>query len=69
MELTTNVLVSLLPSLAAVIGVYVNLTREVERLRGRVYSLEADRDEIKTLVKECVEGINELKVLLAKHSV
>ena len=69
MELTTNVLVSLLPSLAAVIGVYVNLTREVARLRGRVYSLEADRDEIKTLVKECVEGINELKVLLAKHSV
>ena len=69
MELTTNVLVSLLPSLAAVIGVYVNLTREVERLRGRVYSLEADRDEIKTLVKECVEGSNGLKVLLAKHSV
>ena len=69
MELTTNILVSLIPSLAAVIGVYVNLTREVERLRGRVYSLEADRDEIKTLVKECVEGINELKVLLAKHSV
>lgn len=69
MELTTNVLLSLLPSLAAVIGVYVNLTREVERLRGRVYSLEADRDEIKTLVKECVEGINELKILLAKQSV
>jgi hypothetical protein len=48
------------------IGVYVTLTKEVERLRGRIYSLEADRDEVKLLVKECIEGIQELKILLAK---
>lgn len=66
MDSTITILISLVPSLGAVIGVYVNLTREVERLRGRVYNLEADRTEIKKLVKECVEGINELKILLAK---
>lgn len=53
----------------AVIGVYVGLTTKVERLRGRVYNLEADRDEIKCLVKECIEGIHELKVLLAKKGI
>ncbi len=66
METITQTLISLIPSLLAVVGVYVNLTRDVERLRGRVYSLESDRDEIKQLVKECIEGIHELKVLIAK---
>ena len=66
METIKQTLISLIPSLLAVVGVYVNLTRDVERLRGRVYSLESDRDEIKQLVKECIEGIHELKVLIAK---
>jgi hypothetical protein len=66
MDITLQIIVTLIPSLLAVVGVYVNLTREVERLRGRVYSLESDRDEVKLLVKECIDGIHELKVLLAK---
>tara|TARA_R110000765_G_scaffold336287_2_gene426680 strand:- start:273 stop:482 length:210 start_codon:yes stop_codon:yes gene_type:complete len=69
MEIIIQTLISLIPSLLAVVGVYVNLTRDVERLRGRVYSLESDRDEVKQLVKECIEGIHELKVLLAKKGI
>lgn len=61
--------ISLIPSLLAVVGVYVNLTKEVERLRGRVHNLESDRDEVKTLVKECIDGIHELKVLIAKKGI
>ena len=66
METITQTLITLVPSLLAVVGVYVNLTRDVEKIRGRVYSLESDRDELKLLVKECIEGIHELKILLAK---
>jgi len=69
METIIQTLTSLVPSLLAVVGVYVNLTREVERLRGRVYNLESDRDEVKQLVKECIEGIQDLKVLLAKKGI
>ena len=69
METITQTLISLIPSLLAVVGVYVNLTRDVERLRGRVFSLESDRDEVKQLVKECIEGIQDLKVLLAKKGI
>ena len=69
METIIQTLTSLIPSLLAVVGVYVNLTREVERLRGRVYNLESDRDEVKQLVKECIEGIQDLKVLLAKKGI
>ena len=66
MDTITQTLITLVPSLLAVVGVYVNLTRDVERLSGRVYNLESDRDELKLLVKECIEGIQELKILLAK---
>ena len=69
MDYTLQILFPLIPSLGAVIGVYVNLTREVERLRGRVHNLESDRDEVKTLVKECIDGIHELKVLIAKKGI
>jgi len=63
------IIASVLPSLGAVVGVYVSVTRDVEKLKGRVYSLESDRDEVKLLVKECIDGIHELKVLLAKKGI
>ena len=66
MEIEIQIILNLIPILGAMIGVYVTLTKEVERLRGRIYSLEADRDEVKLLVKECIDGIQELKILLAK---
>ena len=66
MDSTLQILITIVPSLGAIIGVYVGLTTTVEKLKGRVYSLESDRDEVKALVKECIEGIHELKILLAK---
>lgn len=59
-------LITLVPSLVAAIGVWVNLNGEVAKLKGRVYRLESDQNELKTMLKECVEGIQELKILLAK---
>ena len=59
-------LLALLPSLIAAVGVWVSLNNEVAKLKGRIYRLESDNDELKTMLKECVEGIHELKILLAK---
>ena len=64
--MTIDVLISLIPSLMAAVGVWVSLNGEVAKLKGRVYRLESDQNELKTMLKECVEGINELKILLAK---
>lgn len=61
-----DLLMTLLPSLTAAIGVWVSLNQEVAKLKGRVYRLESDQSELKAMLKECVEGIHELKVLLAK---
>ena len=57
---------NLLPSLLAAVGVWVSLNSEVAKLKGRVYRLESDQGKIEAMLKECVEGIQELKILLAK---
>ena len=59
-------LITLVPSLMLGLGVWVNLNSEVAKLKGRVYRLESDQGELKAMLKECVEGIQELKILLAK---
>jgi len=61
-----DVLSTLIPSIFAAVGVWVTLNQEVAKLKGRVYRLESDQSELKGMLKECVEGIHELKVLLAK---
>lgn len=65
-EMNVEDIVSLIPSLVAVVGVWVSLNSEVAKLKGRVYRLESDQGELKDMLKECVEGIQELKLLLAK---
>ena len=50
-----DVLINLIPSLFAAVGVWVSLNSEVAKLKG--------------MLKECVEGINELKLLLAKKGI
>lgn len=65
----TDTLVSLIPSVLAVIGVWVSLNSEVAKLKGRVYRLENDQNEMKELLQKCVDGIHELKLLLAKKGI
>ena len=67
--MTLDILIALIPSLTAAVGVWVTLNSEVAKLKGRVYRLESDQSELKTMLKECVEGINELKILLAKKGI
>jgi len=64
--MNSDVLISLVPSLMAAVGVWVSLNGEVAKLKGRVYRLENDHNELKGMLRECVEGIQDLKILLAK---
>jgi|TARA_R100000900_G_scaffold8157_1_gene8024 hypothetical protein len=64
--MNTDMVISLVPSLLAVVGVWVSMNSELAKLKGRVYRLENDQSELKMMLKECVEGIQDLKILLAK---
>ena len=57
---------NLLPSLLAAVGVWVSLNSEVAKLKGTGVPFESDQGKIEAMLKECVEGIQELKLLLAK---
>ena len=61
-----EILINLIPSVLVALGVWVNLNSDIAKLKGRVYRLESDHTELKQMLKECVEGIHELKILLAK---
>ncbi len=65
----TDALITLVPSILTAIGVWVSLNSEVAKLKGRVFRLESDHQELKSMLKECVEGIHELKLLLAKKGI
>jgi len=65
----TEALITLVPSILTAIGVWVSLNSEVAKLKGRVFRLESDHHELKAMLKECVEGIHELKLLLAKKGI
>lgn len=64
-----EILITLIPSVLAALGVWVNLNSDIAKLKGRVYRLESDHTELKQMLKECVEGIHELKILLAKKGI
>jgi hypothetical protein len=64
--MNTDMAITLVPSLLAVVGVWVSMNSELAKLKGRVYRLENDQSELKMMLKECVEGIQDLKILLAK---
>lgn len=63
------VLATLLPSLLSVVGVYVKMNGELINLKARVRAMEEDRKELKILISQCIEGISELKILIAKKGI
>tara|TARA_R110000782_G_scaffold94637_1_gene178463 strand:+ start:504 stop:704 length:201 start_codon:yes stop_codon:yes gene_type:complete len=63
--ITAETIVSLLPSIGVAIGVWVHLNSEVAKIKGRVYHLEADRDELKDLMRELRTAIEDVRVIIA----
>lgn len=62
-----SVLVGLLPSVLAAVGVWVAINSEVAKLKGRVRHLEVDRDETKTFIREVRESLEEIRIMLARQ--
>ena len=47
---STEIVVTILPSLLAIVAVWVNLNRELEKLKGRIIRVESDKDELKQMM-------------------
>lgn len=68
MQLET-ILLSLVPSVGGLVTVYVAMQNEIQKLKGKVEALELEREEVKAMIRECVSGIHEIKIMLAKKGI
>lgn len=56
----------IMPTLGAVVAVWVALNGEVAKLKGRVRHLEMDRDETKQFMQEVRDALQDIRILLAQ---
>ena len=56
----------ILPSAIAIVAVWVNLNRELEKLKGRIIRVESDKDELKEMMKEVVKAVHKIELMLAE---
>ena len=59
----------LLSIVAALIGMWVKFQNDYTSLKARVGVIEADNGELKQNIKQLLEDIQEIKLLLAKNKV
>lgn len=64
---STEIILTVLPSLVTIVMVWVNLNREIEKLKGRIIRVESDKDELKQMMKEVVEAVHKIELMLAKR--
>lgn len=62
----TELIVAMVPVVAGLIGVWVNLNSTVARLKSRVIQLELSQDEFKRDMKELLEAVHKIELMLAK---
>ena len=63
---STEIILVILPSLLGILGVWVNMNREIEKLKGRIIRVESDKDELKQMMKEVIEAVHKIELMLAK---
>tara|TARA_R100001440_G_scaffold53354_1_gene72968 strand:- start:175 stop:375 length:201 start_codon:yes stop_codon:yes gene_type:complete len=64
---STEITLMLLPSAITIVAVWVNLNREIEKIKGRIIRVESDKDELKQMMKEVIEAVHKIELMLAKR--
>ena len=65
--ISLEILLTILPSLLTIIAVWVSLNKEIEKLKGRIIRVESDKDELKQMMKEVIDAVHKIELLLAKR--
>jgi hypothetical protein len=61
-----EIMLALLPVIAGIVGVWVNLNSTVARLKSRVIQLELENNEFKNVAKELLESVHRLEIMITK---
>ena len=62
-----EVLAALVPTALAVLASHINLKSEMTRMATRLEYLEAERSEMKMMLQDLCQMVNEIKLILAKN--
>tara|TARA_R110000823_G_C15834847_1_gene490589 strand:+ start:726 stop:929 length:204 start_codon:yes stop_codon:yes gene_type:complete len=65
----TEIIGVALTSFGAIIATWVKMTNDVTKIKSRIFSLEKQEGEVKTLLKELCEGMQDIKLLLAEKGI
>jgi hypothetical protein len=65
-QMITEILIAVVPVLAGLIGVWVNLNSTVARLKSRVIQLELSQDDFKRDIKELLTMVHDIQIMIAK---
>lgn len=68
-EIWITIIGILVPVLGSIIGIYVKLNADVGKLYQRIKHLEEDKNELRTMVKEVVDVVHEIRRLLAANKI
>jgi hypothetical protein len=61
-----EIVLALLPVVAGIVGVWVNLNSTVARLKSRVIQLELENNDFKNIAKELLESVHRLEIMITK---
>ena len=56
-------------ALSGILATYVKMQNELVKIKSRVHSLEKQETKVQMTLDVLVEGINEIKLLLAKKGI
>jgi len=66
----TGEIISVAVSAAAgILGTWVKLNTDMTKMTARIDALEKNQDNVSTALRELMDGVNEIKILLAKNRV
>ena len=66
---STITLFEIITLAGALIGVYVKLSTELGKLKSRIIMLERQESEVKAMLTNLVEAVQEIKLLLAEKGI
>jgi|TARA_R110000765_G_scaffold357150_1_gene447248 hypothetical protein len=52
-----------------ILGTYIKMSNDLTKIKSRVYYLERQEGEVKNLLKELCEGMQDIKILLAEKGI
>jgi hypothetical protein len=59
----------ILGSGGGILATWVKMTNDVTKIKARLYSLEKQETQVQKTLEVLLEGVNEIKILLAKKGI